>query len=401
MRRNLRRVLGLLPYFLIPAAGALSPLLVIPAVSSTFGPSGWAVMAIGQSIGGATGVIAELGWGVVGPQQLAKLGDRRRLRLYRVSLATRMLAGIPLAVAAAFVAALITPQSEMDAAWVAGGTALSALSPTWFFIGINRPLLILKTESIPKILTALVSGLLIFSGQSVIIFGILTVAQVACTLYLAGRSMGGPSLPGPAEFRIAPSVMRGQLIISFGRSVSVLYTYLPTSIAALVAPAAVPAFAAVDRLARMSLAVLSGIPSRLQSWLGSAVTVNAARRRTQTIQLNFLLGIACGVGFAVLAPWVAAFVFAGEVPISPELSWATGSLLALICASRGVGLVLVSVGGANGITLAIIPSAITGLALLIPLALSAGAVGVVVAGISAELVGLVIQYVLYRRKIDA
>jgi O-antigen/teichoic acid export membrane protein len=398
MNRNLRKLWGLLPYVLIPAAGALSPLFVIPAVSNTFGSSGWAVMAVGQSIGGAAGVVGELGWGVIGPQQLGKLGDRRRLKLYRVSLASRMLASIPLALVAAAFAGAVAPAGRMEAASLAAATALSALSPTWFFIGINRPFLILITESIPKIITALVAGVFIYIGQSTAIFGVLSVCQVALTLYFAGRCMKGPWIPGRAEFLRAPTIMRGQFIISFGRSVSVLYTYLPTSIAAIVAPAAVPAFAAVDRLMRMSLAVLSGIPSRLQSWLGSAAAENAVRRRTQTIQLNLLLGVLCGVGFAVFAPLAAGFVFAGEVPIAPELACASGLLLAVICASRGVGLVLVSVGGANGITTAIVPSAITGLALLIPLASGAGSVGVVAAGIGAELVGLTIQYVLYRRK---
>ena len=355
-------------------------------------------MAIGQSIGGAAAVIGELGWGVVGPQQLGKLGARRRLNLYRTSLASRVLTGVSLALVAAVLAILVTPGGRIEAAWLAVGTAVSALSPTWYFVGINRPYAILFTESVPKLVTALVSGILIYMGQTIAIFGILSVLQVSLTLYLAGRLMGGPWMPRVPDFLRAPAAMRRQLIISSGRSVSVLYTYLPTSIAAVVAPAAVPAFAAVDRLMRMSLAVLSGIPSRLQSWLGSATLEQAAKRRNQTMQLNLLLGAVCGVGFAAFAPLVAGFVFAGEVPIDPQLAWAAGFLLAVICTSRGVGLVLVSVGGANGITAAIIPSAITGLALLIPLAAGMGSVGIVISGVCAELVGLVVQFMLYRRQ---
>lgn len=392
---------GVFPYFLIPAAGALSPLLVIPAVSTTFGASGWAVMAIGQSIGGAAAVVGELGWGVVGPQQLPRLGQRRRLRLYRISLASRLLSAVPLALMAGLLAALLVPGGRLEAAMLAAGTALSALSPTWYFIGTNRPLRILSSESLPKILTALVSGIMIYAGVGTIIFGVLTIFQVGLTLCLASRGIEGPTWPRAAEFREAPTAMRRQLVIMLGRSVSVIYTYLPTSIAALVAPSAVPAFAAVDRLMRMSLAVLSGIPSRLQSWLGSVSDDGAARRRTRTIQLNLVLGVVCGSGFAVLASWVANIVFAGEVSLSPELSWAAGMLLAVICSSRGIGLVLVSVGGANSITTAIIPSAITGVVMLFPLATGAGAIGVVGAGICAELVGLTIQYVLYRRRLTA
>lgn len=394
-----QKLWSLLPYFVIPAAGALSPLLVIPAVSATFGPMGWAAMAVGQSIGAAAGVVGELGWGVVGPQQLSRLNEEDRIKLYRASLASRLLTSLPLALVGALAALAVAPGRPIDAAFLAAGTALSALSTTWFFIGINRPLLILWTESVPKILTALVSGALIFLGLSTAIFGILTVVQVALTLFLASRYIGGAVLPDRSELSRAPTTIRSQLVISVGRSVSVIYTILPTAIGAIVAPGAIPAYAAADRLMRMSLAVLAGIPSRLQSWLGSANGSELTKRRRRTIQINTALGATCGVGFALLAPFVAGIVFAGQVSITPALAWLTGALLTLICASRGLGLVLVSVGGADSITTAIVPSAITGLALLFPFAIGAGAVGIVVAGICAEVTGLVVQAVLYKRRL--
>jgi hypothetical protein len=117
------------------------------------------------------------------------------------------------------------------------------------------------------------------------------------------------------------------------------------------------------------------------------------------MQLNLVLGAVSGTGFALLAGWVASIVFAGEVSISPELAWAAGALLAVICTSRGMGLVLVSVGGANSITTAIIPSAVTGIVIISPLVSGAGAIGAVTAGICAEAIGLAVQYVLFRRRL--
>jgi O-antigen/teichoic acid export membrane protein len=399
MGRFYKRVWALLLYFMIPAAGALSPLLVIPAVSYSYGPSGWAVMAIGQSIGGAAAVIGELGWGVVGPQQVARLSERERAGLYHASLASRLMASLPLVVVAAVLAAWVAADGRTEAALLAAGTALSSLNAAWFFTGMNRPLLILGTESLPKILTALISGVLIAFGYTMAVFGILTILQVALTLYLAGRFIDGRALPRMAEFRGAPATIRRQFIVSVGRSVSVVYTFLPTAIAAVVAPSAVPAYAAVDRLMRMSLAVLAGIPSRLQSWLGSATANSLDQRRSRTIQLNCIIGVFCGVGFALLAPFVGQIVFAGSLTIVPELAWASGTLLGIICASRGAGLILVSAGGANSLTVAIVPSALTGLAMIVPLAVGVGPVGIVGAGICAELVGLTVQSFLYRRRL--
>lgn len=356
-------------------------------------------MAIGQSIGGAAAVISELGWGVVGPQQLAKLSKQARIGLYQTALASRLTASLPLVVIAGVLAALVAVDGRAEAALLAAGTALSSLSASWFFTGINRPFLILGTESLPKIVTALISGVLISLGHTMAIFGILTILQVVISLYLAGRCIGGRKIPGRDEFRQAPAIIRRQFVVSLGRSISVVYTFLPTAIAAVVAPSVVPAYAAVDRLMRMSLAVLAGIPSRLQSWLGSATGRSLHQRRALTIQLNLVLGVLCGIGFGVFAPLVGQIVFAGSLTIEAELAWASGALLAIICASRGLGLVLVSVGAANSITMAIVPSALTGLAVLVPLSAGIGALGIVGAGICAELVGLTVQALLYRRHV--
>ncbi|AAT88561.1 hypothetical protein Lxx06010 [Leifsonia xyli subsp. xyli str. CTCB07] len=45
----------------------MSPLLALPAIAHTAGAEGWAAIAIGQSLGGAAGVLVELGWGSPAP----------------------------------------------------------------------------------------------------------------------------------------------------------------------------------------------------------------------------------------------------------------------------------------------------------------------------------------------
>ena len=54
-----------------PALSAVTPLIAIPAITSTAGARGWEAYALGLSIGSAACVIIELGWPLTGPQRVA------------------------------------------------------------------------------------------------------------------------------------------------------------------------------------------------------------------------------------------------------------------------------------------------------------------------------------------
>ena len=68
-------------YVLVPAMGALIPLLAVPVVTGTFGATAFAALAIGQSVGAAAAVVVDLGWSLNGPQAVARSGPGARRRL--------------------------------------------------------------------------------------------------------------------------------------------------------------------------------------------------------------------------------------------------------------------------------------------------------------------------------
>jgi hypothetical protein len=175
--------------------------------------------------------------------------------------------------------------------------------------------------------------------------------------------------------------------------VSVLYTSLPVTIVALVAPSATASFAAIDRLMRMASALLGAIPTRLQSWVGSDESTDHCRSR-QALLMNVLLGLFSGIAFAILAPAVARYVFSGVVDLGFDLTALAGTVLFAICASRGFGLSLVAEGKANWIAVANIGAAVVGVTSIYFLAGRWGTDGALIGELTAELVGLGIQAII-------
>ncbi|YAL84099.1 hypothetical protein ACMYYO_04620 [Dermacoccaceae bacterium W4C1] len=379
-------------YLLLPAVGFLSPLLVIPVVTSEFGAAGWAAMAIAQSLGMAFSVATELGWGVVGPQRIAGLPRDEAVQEYRLSITSRTLTVLPGGLIAAAAAALLVHDHHLDAAVLAFGTAAQGMTPSWYFIGLGQPIKVFLSEGVPRVLVAVIASVIMWQGGPLLVYGLLMTLTVPLAQLLARRFIGRDARPGRAEWRSAPSVVRSQMTIGLGRIVSVTYTALPISIVGLFAPSAVPVFAATERLMRMCVQVLGVVPLRLQSWIGVAQGRKKMRRIRTAQQIGLGLGLTAGVSYALLAPIIAPLIFRDDsIRIPFHVAAASGLLLCVICVSTSLGLSLVAVKAANKITWAIIPSACVGLLLIGPTAFFLGAVGAVLGEIAAEATGAGLQ----------
>ena len=395
MRRLGRQVGRLALHLLVPALSAAAPLAVIPAVTSTHGASGWAAVAVGLSVGVATAVVAELGWGIVGPQRVAR-GTRPPADLFAAAAASKLVATAILLPVAAAVTLVVVDEHRAAAALVSVGVALGALSPTWYFIGLGRPLLVLLAETVPRVLVSLVSAVAIAAGAPLEVYGAGMVLAAVVTFGVSPR-LGGARPPGARDFRAVPAVVRSQLVLVVGRGVATTYKSLPVALLGVVSPGSVAGFAAVDRPLRMGLQVVSAIPDRLQTWVGVPSAELAHRRSLVSLGMNAGLGLVVGVGFATTMPSVAAVLFTGTVPVPPGLAVAGGVLIAVVCASRGAGLALVSAGRHAQTTTASIGSAVVGVPGVLVLGVHLGALGAVSALVLAETVGLVVQLVVLAR----
>lgn len=394
MRRGL--TLGL--YLLAPMLSAVTPLLVFPAVTSVHGAAGLAAVGVAQSLGAAAAVVGELGWSVVGPQKIAALGIRARAELVRTSVATRAFAFLLLLPVAAVLAYFVSPAFPLEAAVIALGFASVGFSPAWALMGANRPGLILMFDSIPKILLVAGAAVAIRMGASLAVYGVaLLIATVVITI--AGWFIFGVHR-APSTLTRADIVrsIRGQGRITLSRAITAGFTALPVTLVALVAPAAVPLFTAVDRLARMALSVLAAVPNRLQSWLGAADASSRASRNRRQLQINVGLGVVAAIGYAILLPFVATFVFTGSVEVGATLAWLSAGVVLMVCVSRGFGLSLVAFSRTDWLMPASIAAAVVGVALVLALGGPLGAYGAVIGVVAAEATGATVQAIGLRRR---
>jgi len=387
---------SLMLFTLIPALGGIAPFVVIPAITAKLGIDVWASAAIAASVGGAGAVVAELGWGVVGPQQLAR-NPNSTARLFEESLASRMLAVLVMAPVAGLVTYLIVGNSHAAAALIAAATTAAALSPAWVFIGQGRPWMILAIDTGPKVAASLLAAVLIYQGEPLMVYAIVLIVAVIATYALATTVGQLPAFPAAIAFRRAPAVFRRQLVVIAGRCVSTVYTSLPTPILGIVNPGSVAAYAAVDRPARMGLGILGGVPSKLQSWIAQGPRDDLKRRCRVVVAINAGLGLSAGLVFFVLGPPLIEILFSGTLTPGMELILWGAFVVFLICTSRGLGLALVAVDSLGHITVAITVSAVVGIIGIIALGTQFGSGGAMAAVALAEATGILIQCVALGR----
>lgn len=378
--------------------GAITPLLALPAISLRLGPDGWTAIAMAQAIGGFGLVVGELGWGIVGPQRVAAGTDSSRLRILRQSFASQLGPTLLLAVPSAVIAGVIAPQFAVESAVIALGTVLQALNPTWYFIGLGRPYMALWTVSVPRLILVAAAAVLVLFDLGLVPYAIAIALMSPLSVLITFLVCGTGSIPRTRDFKDSRFVLKSQWILILGRSVSAAYTSMPAAIVGSVRPEVTALFAANDRIARMGLSVLTGVPSRFQNWIGSAVGTLHDRRVKSSIYLNLLLGLVAGIGFITLSPLACSILFAGTLTLDPELRIFGGCLVLCICFSRGLGLALVAGGRANAISYSIFPAAILAILTIGPFTNRWGAEGATASIVAAELLAILVQLgFLFRR----
>ena len=398
MRRTFRRSWTLLLFLVIPGLGAVTPLLVYPAITSRFGAAGFTAVAIGLSVGMTVSAICELGWGVLGPQRIARSPRSTHVELVRSSLATKLLALLLGAPAAVLITWWTLPEQELAGAVTALGAALTALSPSWYLTGLNRPAWILVSDTLPKVLTNLAVAGALLLGAPLLTYGASTIVTSILPIVLVGV-LGRESLrPRREDLRSGWAVIRQQGPLTVGRAVSVGYTSLPLTLTSMLAPTAAPLFAATDRIMRMGLTVLAGLPSRLQSYLGVNDPGERARRIRRVLIVNALLGLVAAAVFVLVMPLATDLVFTGTIHPEPLVTGTMGAVVLAVCTSRGYGLCLVAQGKANLTIVVTGCAALTGVTALFVLVPPWGALGAALAVLMAEVVGIVVQMLLVHRR---
>lgn len=373
-----------LPYLLIPGLSAITPVIVLPAISQSFGVAGWNAVAIAQSLGATAAVAIGLGWGLSGTQRVARQTRRAVARTFVASMLTRSLAAallIPLVVVGTL---LLVPEHRIAAILIAVGTALTGFSAGWVFVGTGRPAHIMYAEAIPRVILTGIAAVLILAGQPLVWYGIALVTASLLAIVLPWRLLAAERADATrwSARRIVRLTGRQWPALTSGL-LSTAYMSFSTAAVAMVAPGALPLFAAMDRVMRMTLQVLFGMNRMLQKWVGGAPDARLRIHRAFLVVLATTAAAAfCGVAFAVGCPLAVELLFAGTLAVPTEVAVASGALLAVIMVSNSTGnTLLVALGRTGGVAL----SAGVGCAVGLPLILWGAHVGGAFGGIMGQL----------------
>ena len=396
MNRALSFVRLLSGYLAVPLLNSVSPLLALPAITAVHGGAAWAAVAIGQSVGGAAGVIVELGWGMSGTQRAARQSPRNRARAFALSIVTKAMISVPVLAVACPLAVLLSPGFETDSALVAVGAILGMFAGGWIFIGIMRPRLFLLTEVLPRALLILGAALAIWLGGPLLWY---SCALVVASLFACVS--GAVVLGVRARDFGAVGVRRCLRIIwSQGNALaanvfSSVYISLGVIVATLGSAHSTLLFASVDRLQRMTQQVLFAQNSLMKGWVGKVVDPAARLERARRMGiLASLLGVVFGAAFALGSPLVADLVFSGTVHIPPIAAVIGGASIWVICTSMASGSVLlVTLGRVDAIARSALGGALVGVPLIFLGSRFGGGTGALAGQLAAEATVLAIQVV--------
>lgn len=372
----------LVGFTLIPAVAAVSPLLVLPAVSRSAGPDGWASAIAGESVGTFAAIAVAYGWTTVGPALVSIAADDvRRGRLYRDAVVVRLATSIVALPLLVLVCALVaSPGHQLLAALMGLQGALIGLSFTWFSVGVGDPRSILFYDAVPRLAVALVSMLAIVGGAPVEVYPIagILVTVVGTTLFSLRLLRRYPS-PWPPRREI-PGLFRVGAPVALNDAALGAYSSVPTPLVNVLSTGSAAAgFASGDKMAKLGQFLPLTLANALQSW--SAEVTGAARLR----RLRVALALHGGFGalgmlvLGLLGPPVSALMFGSDAMAPLGVCFALGLAFAMYSLRTSMTRhVLFPAGEQTAVMRATITATVVGVPLMVAGGLILGPLGVAV-----------------------
>ena len=371
-----RRLFG---FMLPPALSAISPLVVLPLVSRTAGPGGWASAIAGEAVGTFIAIVVGYGWAAIGPALVSvALDDAHRARLYRESIAVRLLiatVAIPaLAIICWFIA---SPGAEWLTVLMGTQGAVIALSFTWYCAGVGDPRTIIFYDALPRLIVTIAASVVIAATGFVEVYpiaGILVtlVGTAVFTWRLLRKEPGSwPSL------REIPSLLRSGFPVALNDATQSAYSSVPAPLVNVTAaPEAAAGFASADKMFKLGSILPFTLASALQSWVGEVSGRERARRVRIALAAHGGFGLVGGVALAVLGHWASLILF-GEAAAAGYAILATMGLVFAFLSLRTSMMrhVLFPAGQTRVVVRASLIASAVGIPVMIALAITIGPIG--------------------------
>jgi O-antigen/teichoic acid export membrane protein len=379
-------------FVIAPLLSLIAPLVVLPVIADSTDASGWASLAVGQSVGAVAGILVAFGWPLVGPVEVAR-SERAAVGVVLFeSLLSRgvLLAGT--AIPAAAIAALAAPTGRVTLTVITAlATMTFGLTFNWVAIGLGRARSIIAFDAVPRVAFALLTAVIVVRGGSLFWYPALTAAASIAGLLLfcifvvrpnrpdrplgtALRARLGGQAPAAATALAGGAYSAGALFL-VGISTSVHETALMSS---------------ADRLYQLGLLAIVALGNALQAWVVPPDHALVRGRRRRALHLHTMCGVVGLVGFAAVAPTASRVLFGADLTPGYDVALAYGLALAFLAPATSLAQhVLVPDGRVREIMQTTLLGAAVGVPALLILSRQFGAAGGAAGLALSELVVLV------------
>lgn len=310
---------------------AIASLAAIPAMVSASGATAWGAIALGQSIGSIAAVIIAYGWGLSGPAIIARADESGRASHYLESVVTKLVLCLPVSGAAFLVALLIAGDLMLFAGLGALSTAAVGLTSNWYFVGRSSPYLLLVFETLPRVLGTGIGIALMVNGSSAlvgVVWQLIGMMAAFCASVLWIVRPWRLRETRAVTRRPVPIVLNSQRHGITSTVLGSFYSSAPIIIVALVAPAAQPVYAVVEKVQRQIVVGLGPFVTAMQGWVPRGSGSDLNRRIKQGTVAATVGCFALAGGMLAFAPALVRWLGDGQI----EPTFITLVLMAVITA---------------------------------------------------------------------
>ncbi len=388
----------------LPLLSLIAPFLFLPVLARTAPTDAWVGIALGQSVGGFSALIASWGYSTLAPPKVATAGTFQRVRILVTSLHVRLPLWLVAASIAMVATSLLAPVGvRFDSALMALAMSLAGLAPTWFWIGVGRVKPIVLLEVLPRIVATIMATVVLVAGGSVMWYpALLTMAMLCAPVVVAVRYAGREVLK--VEREELRTVIREHPPAVIAESAAGVYNSLAIALVTSAAPIAqVGRYVSGDKVYRIGQYGVSALGNALQGWVVQDGKRSLGRRLRAAVVLHALLGSFGMVSAGVAGPWLTQLLFGQDVAISSATAWGFG--LALLGVSLGTAfgrIGLIALGARQAFMWCVIFASAGGVVALLLGAAAGGAAGAAWALGAIEIASAATQGVvlacLWRRK---
>lgn len=373
-----RRLVG---FTMLPAIAAISPLLVLPAVSRTAGAGGWASAIAGEAVGTFAAIVIGYGWAAIGPALVSiARDDTHRGELYRESLVVRSILALAVLPLAAVVCWLVaTPGAEWLSVLMGMQGALIALTFAWYSAGIGDPRAIVVYDAVPRLIAAVLALFAILQTGWVLLY---PIAGIVVTIVGTGLFTLRLLREHPARWpglRDLPRLFRAGGPVTLNDIALGAFSNIPTPLVTATSagnPIAAAGFATADKMLKLGQFLPVTLANALQAWIAERTGRERGLRMRRALLAHGAFGVLGCIVLTVAGPWVSLVLFGADAAASWPVLLAMGVVFAFFSLRTSMSRhVLFPAGKASTVMRATLIGTAVGVPLMIALALTIGPLG--------------------------